>query len=246
MNNSSQIALSAPYILGLDAGVGSIGWAMLNADSKSILRTGVRVFEAGVEGDIESGRDESRNLKRRQMRLQRRNLWRRARRLRKIFRLLQRATLLPAGEIKTPQQRDELLKNLDRELLALATHANHANLLPYHLRARALDHQLDPREFGRALYHLAQRRGFLSNRKEAAKPDEKLGKVKQGIGEIWEGMKTKNARTLGEYFAGLDPQQRRIRQRWTAHTTTGGIGDQRRFEVQSYCQAHRLAQRLRV
>ena len=69
--------------LGLDLGANSIGWALLaESDDKPsrVIATGVRVFEAGVEGDIESGKDESRNTKRRDARLIRRQAERRARR----------------------------------------------------------------------------------------------------------------------------------------------------------------------
>jgi len=68
------------FILGLDVGTNSVGWAMLFPGG-GIVRTGVRVFEAGNEGEIDKGKDESRAVKRRQARLQRRNLWRRAWRL---------------------------------------------------------------------------------------------------------------------------------------------------------------------
>src|SRR5690606_41494064 len=47
-----------------------------------------------------------------------------------------------------------------------------ADKLPYVLRAAALDHPLEPHELGRALYHLAQRRGFQSNRRSPRRDDE--------------------------------------------------------------------------
>src|SRR5206468_10817010 len=71
-----------PFVLGIDLGSNSLGWAMIgleNGKPSGLIRAGVRVFEAGMEGDIESGQEESRNLKRRQMRSQRRQTWRRAR-----------------------------------------------------------------------------------------------------------------------------------------------------------------------
>jgi len=40
--------------------------------------------------------------------------------------------------------------------------------------------------------------------------------VKAGIAELWEKMQAAAARTLGEYFSTLDPEQERIRKRWTA------------------------------
>ena len=178
-----------PYILGLDLGVQSVGWAMIDVDEGGnpcgIRRSGVRCFDSGVgsETEIASGKDESQNIKRRQMRQQRRQLWRRGRRLKKIFLLLQKAGLLPPGETRTPQQRHELLKRLDAELSKTYLPANDrvaGHLLPYRLRALALDQPLPPFAFGRALFHLAQRRGFLSNRKSAAKDDEDSGDVKAG------------------------------------------------------------------
>ncbi|MCE5268630.1 MAG: type II CRISPR RNA-guided endonuclease Cas9 [Planctomycetaceae bacterium] len=214
-----------PYVLGLDLGVQSVGWAVLDLDEKGrpcgVRRSGVRCFDSGVgnETEIASGKDESQNIKRRQARLQRRQLWRRGRRLKKVFHLLQKAGLLPSDEARTPQQRHELLKKLDLELAKtyVLDHDRVAgHLLPYRLRTLALDQPLPPFAFGRALFHLAQRRGFLSNRKSAAKDDKESGDVKAGISELRRSMDEAGARTLGEYFAGLDPEEQRIRKRWTA------------------------------
>ena len=63
------------YTLGLDLGARSIGWAAIGlvaGEPSSLLGMGVRIFEAGVEGDIERGRDESRGVQRRTARLARR------------------------------------------------------------------------------------------------------------------------------------------------------------------------------
>ena len=117
----------------------------------------------GNETEIASGKDESQNIKRRQARLQRRQLWRRGRRLKKVFHVLQKAGLLPADEARTPEQRHELLKKLDAELAKtfLPEHDRVAgHLLPYRLRAWRSTKPLPPFAFGRALFHLAQRRGF--------------------------------------------------------------------------------------
>ncbi len=135
-----------------------------------------------------------------------------------MFRLLQEAGLLPAGPSQTPQQRHDLLCGLDRELAAKHVQQGDrvaAHLVPYRLRAKALDAKLEPHELGRAFYQLAQRRGFLSNRK-ARKDEEEEGVVKKGISELQDAMIEAGARTLGEYLAGLDPEEQRIRARWTA------------------------------
>ncbi|MDE3168744.1 MAG: hypothetical protein KGL75_01270, partial [Acidobacteriota bacterium] len=107
------------FVLGIDLGSNSLGWAVMalvDGEPHHLIRAGVRVFEAGMEGDIASGREESRNLKRRQMRMQRRQTWRRSRRLRKIFRTLQRFGLLPNNPANTPQERQDLLNQLDRQI----------------------------------------------------------------------------------------------------------------------------------
>ena len=111
-----------PYILGVDLGVQSVGWAVIDLDSAGrpcrIRRAGVRCFDSGVgsETQISMGKDESANAKRRQARLHRRQLWRRGRRLKKVFHCLQNAGLLPPAEARTPQQRHELINKLDAEL----------------------------------------------------------------------------------------------------------------------------------
>ncbi len=214
---------TGPFILGLDIGVQSIGWAVVDLDEANnpvgVRRVGVRCFDSGVgsEKQIEMGKDESANSKRRLARQQRRQIWRRARRQAKVFRILQRHCLLPAGPARTSQERHELLLALDQQLIGEMDGGQDRlvhHLLPYRLRARALDAPLTPYMLGRALIHLAQRRGFLSNKK-AQKEDEEEGKVKAGIAELSEEMARVGARTLGEYFARLDPEQQRIRGRWT-------------------------------
>lgn len=213
-------------ILGLDLGANSIGWALTreqNGDPVRLVAAGVRIFDAGVEGDIQAGKDESRTVARRNARLSRRQTERRARRRSKLANTLQRAKLLPEGNLKTPQERHTYFTTLDRSIrLRYEAEAPETfpHIFPYWLRARALDQRLELDEIGRALYHLGQRRGFLSNRKAAGtKKDEDRGAVKQGIAELSNLMQEARVRTLGEYFSTLDPVDpaaRRIRERWTS------------------------------
>lgn len=232
------------YTLGLDIGANSIGWAVLQTDEEEnpigLLGSGVRIFEAGAEGDIESGREESRAKPRREARLARRRLDRLARRLNKLFYALQSRGLMPPetplseDEIKYARMKKALTKQkiiteLDKQLLekwsGVLTHEGlpqkearrlAAKKLPYILRAKALDEKLDLFELGRAIYHLAQRRGFLSNRIAEPKDEEELGKVKAGISELSKRIEESGSRTLGEYFSKLDPEEERIRGRWTS------------------------------
>jgi len=220
-----------PYVLGLDIGARSVGWALLEKEGDSftrILRAGVRVFEAGTEGDIEQGRDESRGATRRAKRLARRQIRRRRQRARALYRELSGAGLLPPI---TPVPGSpmavliqEAINRLDCELRRKYAGERAVNQLPYLLRARALDHRLEPHELGRALYHLGQRRGFKSNRKaesgkkameDSSKAGEEKSLVYRGIDDLKRQIREAGARTLGEYFATLDPAEQRIRTRYT-------------------------------
>ncbi len=224
MTSTNDPPVPLRYSLGIDAGCASIGWCVVELDELDqpigLQSTGVRRFEAGVEGDITRGRDESKSQQRREARGPRRNTWRRQWRVRKVFRILQQADLLPPSESDDHDSRHQLMLTLDKQLvqdLNLITNHTSAHVVPYTLRARALDQPLPPYALGRALYHLAQRRGFLSNLKTGRGEDEKeSGKVKTGISELAKAIDQAEARTLGEYFAGLDPEEQRIRQRWTA------------------------------
>jgi CRISPR-associated endonuclease Csn1 len=212
------------YVLGLDVGTNSVGWAVLGLSSQgqpdSIIACGSRVFEAGVDGtseQIAAGKDSPRGVARRLARLQRRQTLRRARRRRKIFRLLMTHGLLPRIDRTSPAGIHACIEKLDSELrpnwLKPGDHRGQL-VFPYLLRAAAASRALPPHELGRALYHLAHRRGFLSNRKSRAKEDEE-GKVKQGISELRAAMTAAGARTLGGYFATLEPRNGRIRSRYT-------------------------------
>jgi len=222
------------YVLGIDLGSNSLGWAiigLIDGELAQLIRAGVRIFEAGMDGDLESGQEESRNKARRDARLHRRQLWRRARRLVKVARLLQRFGLLPAGNLHPPDARQDYFNRLDAEILASpwfsakeqsGAFPEPRQTLPYILRASALNEPLEPYFLGRAFYHLAQRRGFLSNRLRPAKKNDDEGVVKQGIHDLRTRMQAADARALGEYFARMSPALRpfeehiRGRDRWTA------------------------------
>ncbi len=112
--------------------------------------------------------------------------------------------------------------------------------LVYLLRAAAVKDKIDPEALGRILYHLAQRRGYWSNRLDtveadsvesdatAATPakktkrkvkqeesDDDPGQVAKGISTLRSEMEVAGTRYLGSYFAMLNPHDKRIRHRWT-------------------------------
>ncbi|MCH7791347.1 MAG: type II CRISPR RNA-guided endonuclease Cas9 [Planctomycetes bacterium] len=168
--------------LGLDVGSSSLGWALVDeADGAGrIVASGVRIFPEGVDRDTQGG-EQSKSQSRREARGARRQSARRRRRKAKLVKRLVEARLLPGDA----QERDALML---------------AN--PYELRAAALSRKLEPFEIGRALIHLAQRRGFLSNRKTDNAKEEK-GMLAQ-ISSLAEKIESAGCSTLGEYLYGLD------------------------------------------
>ena len=212
----------AEYGMGLDLGSGSVGWATVDLDSSgkpiAVGQMGIRRFDAGVSGDISSGRDESNAAERRSKRGPRKQHWRRAFRIRQIFRLLVEWELLPPVGSDSPEARHQCILDLDEQLRTQFPANDHSqeHLLPYRLRAAALDGPLPPLALGRALYSLAQRRGYQTNRKAASDDDKDEGVVKRGIADLDSAMSEAGVRTIGEYFATIDPESTHLRRRWTA------------------------------
>ena len=210
-----------PVVLGLDIGARSIGWALVQVTETGrprIIDMGVRIFEAGVEGssaDIEAGRDSSRAVARRQARQLRRQTYRRVQRKRHIFTLLQGLGLLPASPDNHSTTRDKVIKALDQAILLNLpkqyANSDIAQKLPYVLRADALARPLSAEELGRVLYHLSERRGFKSNRRTDRQAED-TGVVKEGIADLRTAL---GDRTLGQFFANINPHSDRIRSRYT-------------------------------
>ncbi|MGD9546400.1 MAG: type II CRISPR RNA-guided endonuclease Cas9 [Candidatus Krumholzibacteriia bacterium] len=199
----------ARYILGLDLGPNSIGWAMLEADPETgepvgFFDTsaaqhppmGVRVFEAGLD-NFDTAKEQSLNQARRTARSMRRNHARRNARKKQLRSLLTEAGLLPEDQ----NQLDALFRSD-----------------PYQLRAMALSQAVEPHELGRILLHICQRRGFKSNRKGGkAKDDEG---ILLEIGQLEKDIKEAGCKTLGQYLdkiarSGQGPDIARIRKRHT-------------------------------
>lgn len=159
------------YRLGLDIGVASVGAALLADDH--IVALHVRTFdkaETAKEG-------ESLNKIRRDSRLTRRRIRRRAFRLTRLRRVFHRF-----GLIKSPD-----IENL-----------NLIGVSPWMLRAQALDEKIQSNELAFALYHLVKHRGFQSNRKSEVKEDEKAGQMLSGVSKNQALLKEKGYRTIGE------------------------------------------------
>ena len=208
-------------ILGIDTGTNSLGWAIVEKEEgcTRLVAKGTNIFSEGVK--IEKGIESSKAAERTEHRSVRKHYWRR--KVRKI-RLL---TILSENHLCPPLTKSSLrewrLKKVypDNELfMEWQRTEDKANVNPYKFRFICLTQKLDLTDLtqryilGRALYHLNQRRGFLSNRKDTTKESE--GAVKEGISSLSEAMKAAGCEYLGEYFYQLYQQGEKIRNHYTA------------------------------
>ncbi|MFQ5444188.1 MAG: type II CRISPR RNA-guided endonuclease Cas9, partial [Nitrospinales bacterium] len=180
-----------PFILGLDLGTNSIGWACIDANNEKVLGLGSRIFQEGVNRETK-GKEISKNAIRRQARQSRKQYYRKRIRKEKLKIFLKNFGMFPDKK----EGECEFFK-----------------LNPYCLRKRGLDEKLTKWEFGRILYHINQRRGFKSNRKSQKEKED--GVVKEATTQLQQEIKGNHCRTLGEYLALLNPAVDRIRKRYT-------------------------------
>lgn len=169
------------YILGLDIGIASVGWAMVEIDEEEnpirLIDFGVRIFERAEVPKTGDSLAMARRLARSVRRLTRR----RAHRLLRARRLLKREGVLQAADF----DENGLIKSLPNT--------------PWQLRAAALDRKLMPLEWSAVLLHLIKHRGYLSQRKnEGETADKELGALLKGVAENAHALQTGNFRTPAE------------------------------------------------
>ena len=160
------------YRLGLDVGTNSLGWSVLELDSGgdpcAIAAAGARIFAEGRDSKskatLAATRREARSARRRRDRFKQRQKF--------LLDELTKAGLFPEIE---------------------AERRNLKKLEPLALRAAALTTRLEPWGVGRALFHLNQRRGFKSNRKDRSE-------------EAVSGVVSKSARLLLQQMGLIGPE----------------------------------------
>lgn len=121
------------------------------------------------------------------------------------------------------RRRDRLLKRKARMMRTLVANgffpgddaARKAlqRINPYELRAKGLDQALKPEEFGRALFHINQRRGFKSNRK-TDKKDNDASTLKTAISKMRQTLVDEHCRTVGEWLQKRDATGQTVRARY--------------------------------
>ncbi|MFK7032397.1 type II CRISPR RNA-guided endonuclease Cas9 [Flavobacterium oreochromis] len=154
-------------ILGLDLGTNSIGWAIRedeNEGIKQIIDKGVRIFSEGVK--TEKGIESSRAAERTGYRSARKIKYRRKLRKYETLKVLAINGMCPLSVEEVDNWKKSGFKEypLNPEFLNWLRTSENENKNPYYFRDVASKQKVTLYELGRALYHIAQRRGFLSNR----------------------------------------------------------------------------------
>lgn len=188
--------------LGLDLGSSSIGWA-LREDNK-IEKRGVITFQSGmVKGQ---GGYSSPTKDRREARSKRRLIQARKYRKWELLKiLLNEFVPLDKGELETwsKYRKGQTQKFPENEKFSkwLACDFTYVGgekyKNPYELRVKALDGKLSKHEFGRALYHLVQRRGY----KDIGETDKETEKQIERRGESGFEKALDENRTIAEALA---------------------------------------------
>ena len=169
-------------ILGLDLGVASIGWALIEADEqnapKSILAMGSRIVPLSTDDATEfsQGKAISKNRNRTQKRTQRKGYDRYQMRRAALTEELRAHHMLP----------DEILIKLP--VLEL-----------WQLRADAATRQLTLPEIGRVLYHINQKRGYRHAKSDSDEEKAQRDYV-QAVNDRYAELKAEG-KTIGQHFA---------------------------------------------
>ena len=181
----------AAYRLGLDVGTNSLGWSVLELNGAGEpcagRDAGVRIFNDGrneqSKATLKADRRGARSARRRRDRFKQRQTF--------LLAVLTEVGLFPEDEGK-------------RKALQL--------LNPLELRTKALSEKLEPYHIGRALFHLNQRRGFKSNRKDRSE-ETTSGKVSNSVRMMLEQMHLIEPPMPAEEYKGLSKaDKKQVRQ----------------------------------
>ncbi|WP_336126991.1 type II CRISPR RNA-guided endonuclease Cas9 [Mesoflavibacter sp. CH_XMU1422-2] len=166
-------------VLGLDLGTNSIGWAIVekNQEINKLEDKGVLIFSQGVKS--EKGQEKSKAAERTSFRSARRIKFRRKIRKYETLLVLAKHNMCPlsVGEVKEWRKSNFKKYPTKPEFLEWLRTNEDNNVNPYYFRDKASREKVSKYELGRAFYHIAQRRGFLSNRLDQS--DDNLIKSKK-------------------------------------------------------------------
>jgi len=177
------------HILGLDIGISSVGFSLINHESKTIEIMGAHLFDAAEDAKTGASLAEPR----REAKGIRRVINRRSMRKKALLKFLENVHFSDLDKVKSPH-----------------------SLSPWALRSEGLHRKLSDLEFARALYHIAKHRGFKSNRKESKKSNDEESKMKEGLNKLEKAFEASGKETIGAYLN--DCEKKRNSQGEYSHT----------------------------
>ena len=231
-------------ILGLDLGTNSIGWALTeqHENGYQLIDKGVDIFQEGVNR-TKSGEEPMVKI-RTEARALRRHYYRRRLRKIELLKVLVANNLCPyLSNEQLDAWRYKKQYPLNDEFMLWLRSSDSDN--PYADRYKVLTEQLtlssmvDRYTLGRALYHLAQRRGFLSNRKAEGNDD---GTVKGAIKRLDKDMAVAGCNYLGEFYYKLFLAGEKIRT-GVGYGYAGRIAHYEK-EFKAICEKQKLSEEL--
>ncbi len=197
------------YRLGLDVGTNSLGWCVLELNEENdpcrIEAVGVRIFSDGRipknKATLKAERRAARSARRQRDRyIQRRTF---------LLSELTKAGLFPGDDSERRELQD---------------------LNPIELRARALFEKLHPYEIGRALFHINQRRGFKSNRKDRSE-ESTSGKVADSVRALYEEMGLLEKQISEEAYKNMSKEEQKIYRRQEVENRQNALRDLKQSEM---------------
>ncbi len=237
--------------LGIDLGSNSLGWAILDDISGDIIDKGVVTFPDGILNPTNDNLETPAAV-RRAARMGRRMKFRRKLRKWHLLKLLIDNGMCPMTPNELEAWRSKGIYPVSNgafiEWLKSTDVSN-----PYLDRKLAAEGVVAPFVLGRALYHIAQRRGFKSSRKDADDANDKkseVGKVKGGISELSREIAESGCETLGQYFYKIYeenkdlPAKTRIRTRYTSRANHYEVEFNAIMEAQGYARDDELRAKL--
>jgi len=203
----------AKFILGIDVGISSVGWAIVDLDELDspykIKDLGVRIFTAAEVPKTGDSKAKSRREKRGIRRLIRRKAFR----MDRVRYLLNQNGFL--GEKITDGKVDIINHNLEKEAAKIIENYNIGkNIMPYELKVKGLTEKLLKEELLIIMLHYAKHRGYKSNREdnEAAKEStSESGKTLSAINDNRKIMIENKYEIVSELFLNDDKFKGRIR-----------------------------------
>lgn len=165
-------------ILGLDVGIGSLGWAVIDEEAQRIDDLGVRIFESGEEGARKAA-DRASQVRRAYRSTKRLNKRRKQRKLR-LKQFLESIDIISVEEVNSEYR----------------TKGNNPDVWRY--RAEGLKRKLNAFELASVLINLSNYRGYQDFYEDSGEEDSgKLSAAKNRINEIYLAKKDKY-RTIGQ------------------------------------------------